>query len=84
MELDFLRRQCKLLEASTPGSVGGEGSTRVGPKNLMQVACNTSTAILISLIFEMEIAALGRCININVRCTLSARDVVWIHVGKSF
>lgn len=34
--------------------------------------------------FEMEIAALGRCTNINVGCTLSARDFVWIHVGNSF
>ena len=35
----------------------------------------------------MEIIALGRCTNINdinVGCTLSARNLVWIHVGNSF
>ena len=34
--------------------------------------------------FEMEIAALGRCTNISVGCTPSARDFVWIRLGNSF
>ena len=54
VELDFLRRQCKLLEASTPGECGGGRINKSWTRNFDAIACNTSTAMLISLIEDSK------------------------------